>query len=79
MEERREARKAPRAANLMDTVTNTKDPMGTKAKGYPILLRLRRARTYRSELPIEVDQQHRRRTKARRGKVSLKEKRQKNS
>ena len=33
MEERREARMAPRAANLIGTVTKTKDPMGTKAKG----------------------------------------------
>ena len=32
-EERREARKAPRAANLIGTVTKTKDPMGTKAQG----------------------------------------------
>ena len=32
MEERREATKAPRAANLIGTVTKIKDPMGTSAK-----------------------------------------------
>ena len=46
----------------------------------PILLRLPRARAYRSELSIQVDQeQTKQMTKARRGIVSLKEKRQKNS
>ena len=32
MEESREARMAPRAAHLIGTVTQTKDPMGAKAK-----------------------------------------------
>ena len=32
MEERREARKAPRAANLIGTVTLSRGSMGTKAK-----------------------------------------------
>ena len=32
MEARKEARKAPRAANLIGRVTKTKGPMGTKAK-----------------------------------------------
>ena len=31
-EERKAARKAPRTANLIGTVTKTKDPMGTKAE-----------------------------------------------
>ena len=33
MDERRKGRKAPRAADLIGTMTKTKDPMKTKAKG----------------------------------------------
>ena len=66
-EERKEVRRARKAANLIGTVTQTKDPMETKARERAkvernlIFLRLRRANAYWSELSIQVDQQHRRR------------------
>ena len=63
-EERREARRAPRAANLIGTVTATKEALQTKAKarakarGKPDTATIR---THRSELPIQVGQLHTRR------------------
>ena len=55
--ERNDVRRAPRAANLTGTVTRTKEALETKAKAKarPILLRLRRARAYRSELSMLLD------------------------
>ena len=68
MEARKEARRGPRAVNLIGALTRTKEALETKAKGKgkgkgksETRSILRRAGTYWSELSIQVDQQHRRR------------------
>ena len=48
-EPRKEAKRAPRAANLTGTATRTREAMGAKGK----------ARAHRGELSIQVGQQHR--------------------
>ena len=65
----KEARRAPRAANVMGTATRTREALEAKemarvmarAERNPILLRLRRATAYRHKLSIQVHQQHKRR------------------
>ena len=89
-EARKEARRTPRAANPIGTTTTTREARGAKGKARtnararvkPDVLRLRRARAHRIELPVQVGQQHGRRwemIKHHRGRVSLKEGMLKNS